>query len=99
MEIKPLKRINPKDGDLNSVQLSVKEYLDQLAPNMFLIGNLLEITVTTTATEFNHGLQKTPFGWFVLDKTANADIWRTAWDSKTITLDATASATIKLWVF
>lgn len=52
----------------------------------------------------NHLLQipagKTPDGWCVIDKDAATDIYRTAWDTKTISLvTATVSTNIKLEVW
>jgi hypothetical protein len=52
-----------------------------------------------TPTILSHRLGVTPLGWEVVDKDAAANIWRTAWDTKTITLIADNSCTIKLKVF
>jgi len=48
----------------------------------------------------NHGLNRTPQGWIVTDKNANADIWRTAnWTINTITLKANVAVTASIWVY
>jgi len=48
----------------------------------------------------NHLLQRTPQGWFLLDNTANAVVWRTAdFNSLTITLESSADTNISIWVF
>jgi hypothetical protein len=99
MELKPYKKLTGLEYELSKTVQYTEEFTSQLMPLIFLRGNILEISVSTTATAFDHGLQVTPQGWFIMDKTANIDIWRTAWNDTTITLDATGSGTIKVWVF
>lgn len=99
MQLQPLKKINGQTYELQKTIEYSQEFTAQLLSLVFLKGNLLTIDITTTATAFNHGLNVTPQGFIVFDKTANADIWRTAWDDKTITLDATATVGAKVWVF
>ncbi len=54
----------------------------------------------TTPKVINHLLQRMMQGWFVLDNNANAVIWRTQpFNDLTITLEASAAATISIWVF
>ena len=66
-----------------------------------LQGNLVSDIVlkASTAQVINHGLQRQPKGWFLVDNTANAVIWRTAWSTLTITLTASANTTVAIWVF
>lgn len=99
MVLKPYKKLTGTDYELSKTIQYTEEFIQQLIPNPFIVGNIIEISVSTTATAFNHNLQSTPSGWIILDKNANVDVWRTAWNDKTITLDATGSATIKLWIF
>ena len=99
MELNPLKKVNVSDYNLQKIQGYTRDFAGQFIANPFIVGRILDLDLTTTATAFNHGLQQTPTGWIILDKNSNADVWRTAWDERTITLDASASTTIKLWVF
>lgn len=99
VQLQPLKKINGQTYELQKTIEYQQEFTAQLLALVFLKGNLLDITVTTTATAFSHGLGVIPQGFLVFDKTANADIWRTSWDDKTITLDATATVSAKVWVF
>lgn len=64
-------------------------------------GNLLEgVALSTTDTEVHHGLGRKPRGWVVVDQDADARVWRSvASTSSTLTLQASASVTINLWVF
>lgn len=99
MKLKPYKKLNGLEYEQSKTVQYTEEWISQLKDIEFLSGNTLQITVTNTATKFNHGLGVTPLGWIILDKTANIDVWRTAWDDKSITLRSSASGTIKVWVF
>jgi hypothetical protein len=48
----------------------------------------------------NHLLQRNPQGWFLVDNTANASVWRTQpFNKNTLTLQSSATTTISIWVF
>jgi hypothetical protein len=64
-----------------------------------LTGIFIETQVDVIPTAINHKLQREPSGWFLMDIQGNAVVWRTAWDTSTITLQSTALVTIGLWVF
>jgi hypothetical protein len=99
MKLKPYKKLNGLDYEQSKTVQYTEEWISQFKETDFISGNLIEVSVSTTATKFNHGLGVQPLGWMVLDKTSGIDVWRTDWDDKTITLDATGSASIKVWVF
>ena len=99
MELKPLKKIIVDDYDLNKIQGYTRDFADQFSDNPFINGRSIDATIGTSATVINHGLQQTPLGWIILDRTNNSNVWRVSWDSKSITLQASVSTTIKLWVF
>jgi hypothetical protein len=45
-------------------------------------------------------LQRMQQGWILTDKTADANVWRTApFNSTTLTLEADVDVTISLWVY
>lgn len=64
-------------------------------------GKLLSITVTTTATAFEHGLGVAPSGWMILraEGSAAASVVETASDTTTLTLIASAEVDLTLWVW
>ena len=99
MQLKPLKKLTGLDYEQSKTVQYTEEWTQQFNSNPFIVGNILTITITATATAFNHGLSTTPQGWIILDKTANVDVWRTAWDDKTITLQGSGSVSVKIWVF
>lgn len=77
-----------------------KETAKEAAKTEILNGRLLsDIVVATVSRRFDHGLGRQPVGWFIVDKTSALDVWRTDWDTRTISLDASASSTITIYVF
>jgi hypothetical protein len=99
MELKPYKKLTGLEQDLSKTVQYTEEFASQLTSLIFLKGNLIEATVTTSPTAINHGLQQVPQGWIIFDTSANATIWRAGWSDKTLTLIASASTNVKVWVF
>jgi len=66
-----------------------------------LQGNMIKDIklIAATAQVINHGLQRQPLGWFLTDLNADTAVWRSAWNNLTITLTASANATVNIWVF
>jgi hypothetical protein len=60
---------------------------------------LTDVIITTTGLTVPHSLGRTPRGWIVVDKNADANIWRTAWTSTTISLDSSATVTATILLF
>jgi hypothetical protein len=99
MELKPYKKLTGLEQDLSKTVQYTEEFTSQLTPLVFLKGNLITITVTTSATQFNHGLQQVPQGWIIFDKDSNANVWKLGATDKTISFIASAASNIKVWVF
>ncbi len=54
----------------------------------------------TTPQAINHLLGRMPQGWFLVDNTANAVVWRTQpFNATSLTLEASVTTTVNLWVF
>lgn len=64
-------------------------------------GNQLDDIIITVGVPkvINHLLGRMPQGWILVDNVQNANIWRTAQTTTTITLSASATTTISMWVF
>jgi hypothetical protein len=99
MELKPYKKLTGLPYDLSKTVQYVEEFTNQFIRNPFLIGNIFSVTVQASTVTINHGLGAVPLGWLILDKDANADIWRVSWDEKTIVLDSNITVNIKIWIF
>ena len=72
MALRELKTINSNDYELATVQRNTAEFAQQLVGNPLLDGNLLkDLAVTTTATEFAHGLGRASLGYIVVNLIIN----------------------------
>lgn len=82
------------------VQEAARDSLQRVIDGGILKGRLVSgVAVGTTATAIAHGLGRRPMGWFVVDTNAAADLHRTAWDDRTLTIISSVSATVSIWVF
>ena len=88
------------EGVQAMLQHNTERGLRDLPGNLIAQGKLLEdLEVTTATLRVAHGLGRKPRGWFPVDKNADARVWRTAWDAKFITFNASVTVTINAWVF
>ena len=100
MSLKSYRAQHFSDVALSRMEQNVQEWANQVSGIPILDGVLLtDLDVSTTATWFAHGLGRQPRGWMVVDKNADARIWRTDWNSTRIQLDASSAANISIWVF
>jgi hypothetical protein len=99
MKLKPLKKIDVKDYEISRILGWIREFTEQFKSNQFILGQELQVSATSSGVSTDHKLGKEPEGFIVLDNTANATIWRSDWDDKTITLHSSANSQIKVWVF
>ena len=102
MSLKEFKRIGITDFDTRKLQENTAEYLNQITGNPILAGRLLkDVSVSTTAAEIAHGLDREPLGYLIV----KADVQVTVFDTASITpkvtikLTGSATATINLWIF
>lgn len=89
------------DRLLNDAQTQIHGTLRQVAQHDQLTGQAIQsVPLSTTERAVSHGLGRTPIGWYVTDKSGAGDVYRTAWDSKTLTLrTASGSVTVDLFVW
>lgn len=53
-----------------------------------------------TPLEINHGLGRSPIGWFLTDITTAANVFRTdVFNPTNITLEASANTVISIWIY
>lgn len=97
--LKFFRKINVKDRDLSQVQDNVAQILQPLSKKALLDGVQIEATVALGSNKISHTLQRKPLGWIVVDADAAVTLYRTAWDTTFLTLTASGSATITLWVY
>lgn len=87
------------DRLLNQAQDNIGSTLREFARFEEFGGTTVRgLTLTTTAQTIAHGLGRRPIGWRVVDKTTSGDVYRTAWDERTVSLRA-ASGSVSCDVF
>jgi hypothetical protein len=81
------------------LQQYIEDAIKQAAP-VFTTGVLLEgVTLSTSAKSVNHTLGRKALGYWIVKRSANAVVYDTAIDDQTLTLVASGSVTVSLWVF
>lgn len=110
-ELVKFQRWRFKNEDLERLQDRLDDFFDQLYSSDFYaalysgemaIGELLEnVSVTTgTPAAISHNLRRIPKGVLLAKSTVQLDIWQpTAATSTQIHVQASANATVNLWVF
>jgi hypothetical protein len=100
MKVKPFKQQQVNDPKLSTLVSSIREWSEQFQNIPILNGRLIEnLDITTDSLRISHGLKRVPVGWFLATKDGNVNIWETARDSNTLTLDSNGSARISIWIF
>lgn len=88
------------DRVLTHVQEAARDSQAKMVAGGIMDGRLLEgVSLSTTASAVAHGLGRRPRGWLVVDNDSGVTVYRTEWDSRTMTLTASATCTASIWVF
>lgn len=100
MALAPFNKLQHPDQLINRIQDNVSNAVNPVTSIQFLDGQqLTDITLQAgVPTEVSHRLQKPVSNYWVTKLNANAVIWDQGSTSTTITLVASATATINLWV-
>ena len=102
MTLRAFKERGSKNFDVAKIQDSIREYTSNLINGVEILnGNLIQDIeiVTGTPKIVNHGLGRTLVGYFIAKISADANVWDTASDSRTLTLNSSANVTITIWAF
>lgn len=95
-----LRKLKFQDREVTALQDNVTLVLNQVTKKVVIDGvQLTAISLTTGSNRINHTLGRQPLGWIVTDINAAVVPYRTAWDANTITLVATGSVTLDLWIY
>jgi hypothetical protein len=90
------------DQNLSTTLTRWKSILDPVIADPLLSGLMVSgiNLIASTPQVVNHSLSRNPLGWFLTDNTANSVVWRTQpFNNKTITLEASATTQVSIWVF
>lgn len=102
MFIQSLKRLAFGDNVISRFQDNLTEFTEQLVQNKMLKGTLIQdVIIGTSDTPIQHLLGVKPMGYLIVNQTASATIYNveSKTDDKFLTLKASASVKISLWVF
>lgn len=95
-----LRKLKFADREVTALQDNVTLVLNQVTKKVVIDGvQLTAISLATGSNRINHTLGRQPLGWIVTDINAAVVPYRTAWDANTITLVATGSVTVNLWIY
>lgn len=98
--MKPYRKFRTQNVDLDRVQDRVADTFQQFVSNPLLDGIIIDVTFDSPSTkEISHLLSRQPLGWFLVDNTAAATVYRSAWSSRTLTLVSDSATTLKVYVF
>lgn len=94
----------PQRLPLEQMQTKWASQLNPILSNELLAGQMLSnVALINGTTAVNHGLGRKLTGWFVVGKTAFADIHDNQASNQhpdlTLSLTADAATTVALWVF
>jgi len=99
MAIKQIATINTKDNVLNRIQAEVQK-VNSVLTCPLLNGNLVTADLLASGgVSVNHGLGRAPLGWIVVDAPVAVTTWSTESNRNVLVLNASADASVTLWVF
>ena len=87
---------------MSDLQDRIEEFSRQVSDCPLIVGNLIaDVSITSGTPEaVAHGLGRTPEGWIVVRRDADATVFESGdYDSKWLTLDAGANVTVSVWVY
>lgn len=105
MSLPALKKTRSENVDVRRLEDAVDDVVRPLSSNPLLDGRLIEgVAITSGTTKLvDHGLGRAWRGWYVVDRNANANVYRDtasrAEASRQLALLASATVTVTLWVF
>lgn len=94
-----IKQVQTNDQNLQFIQDNFNAAVVPIQNSPLVYGRTIEsVAIATTGTAVPHNLGHQPSKWVITDQNTNTSVYRTAWDSRTITLKCGSSCTISLWV-
>lgn len=96
-----LAKIRGLEYNVNKLQDNVANVLEPLLTNPINFGIILKDIVLdgVNSKTVDHLLARQPQGWIVIDQNSAAVPYRTLWNSKTITFEASAPVTFSIYIF
>ena len=101
----PVKYADKIAQDTVNLQDNIVSAIDSITATPFLGGVMLDgiVLYAGKLNEISHKLGKVPGGWFLLDKNAQADVWRDPPTNNNasikLNLRTSADVTVRIWVY
>lgn len=102
----PFKKLFTTDEELRRVQDNVAVALQDISRSPWMGGVILTgvaILGGSVDVSIDHGLQRVPFGFLILNKNASTDVWTSATSNPrpelTMILKSTNTVTATVWIF
>lgn len=101
MALPSFRRVRLKDKETETLQANLIQTLQPILKSDIIDGTILrDVSLVSGSNTIDHNLNRPVEGWIIIDQVGNAaTVYRTSWDTRTITLTASADTTISLWVF
>lgn len=101
---KSFRKVVGQNRELNQVQSNVEQAVAEVIKNPLLNGRLIEdVALTTTASKIEHKLGRTPRGYLIVKRSANAQVYDSLASEGSpdlfLPLTASANVTVSLWIF
>lgn len=99
-----MKRVATTDKTINQLQNNVAEAIQTFAGNPLLKGTIVSVSLAVGVDNLvQHGLDRKPQGWLVVDLDTQAIVWSTqtsnSFPSSTLALRCSASCRASILIF
>lgn len=84
---------------VNTLQQNVEDAINKIEKNTILDNVIVENVVINTSASVEHRLGRTPKGYLVIRKNANAQVWNGSITDTNIVLTSSAAVTVTLLIF
>jgi hypothetical protein len=88
--ISAFRKLITDDQTLNRVQDMIAQMVSSLISDPLLSRQIISVSLASGSNVVSHNLKRQPKGWLISDRNSAATIYRTAWDSASITLQLSA---------
>ena len=84
---------------VNTLQQNVQDSLSRIEKNTLLDNVIISGVLISTSKSVEHKLGRTPKGYLIIQKNANAQVWNGSITDTNIVLTSSAAVTVTLLIF
>lgn len=103
MDIKSFRKPEQLQPDTQTLATAVDEYLQQLSPNPFLVGqHIRRLTLTSAGLQVPHKLNSVPRGWVITRIDGAQTVYEastTPFTNRFVHLAASGTCIVDIWIF